>query len=142
MFSSNNTRVLLGITAALLLLGSATFAATTPGGSRPRVSDLPVISVSRDVEATGAAPVPAPLDVNASPTPDATDTAGLPANPTRPETPSTPKPGHPTATVTDDDDDREVVSPPIRDDDPDGDSDSDDVGNGESSSHVEEPETD
>lgn len=111
----HNTRVLVGVTAALLLIGTATFAATSPGGSRPRSSDLPVISLTRNLNAPSTIPTVAPA---------ATDTVAVipPTTPVKPPTAQAPTISHtPAASPDDSDCEREVVSPPIRDKDPDED---------------------
>lgn len=112
-FSISKTRLLLGAAAGLLFLGSALFAATAPGGARPRVSDLPVISLTRDVN-EAASPgaeetATASVDPTATPAVTATSTTG---DSNTPATKPSPTPG---TSDGDGDDDREVVSPPVRD---------------------------
>lgn len=124
VFNGHNTRVLVGVTAALLLIGTATFAATSPGGSRPRPSDLPVISLTRDLDATATTPAVAPAANGTARSNPQTTPADSPIAPTNPPTAHAPKTFRtPAASSANDDCEREVVSPPIRDEDPDEDAD-------------------
>lgn len=133
-FSNKQKLILIGVTAVMLAAGTATFAASAPGGSRPRVTDLPVISLTRAVD-EAAAPLPiATVETSIAPVVPAAD-------PPHPPAASSPKPPHAPTASHDDDGDREVVSPPVRDDDPDHDDD-DDADNGESSSQKDSPDTD
>jgi len=113
-FSISTTRLVLGAAAALLFLGTALYAATAPGVTRPRASDLPVISVMRDVNAHAAPREVAPTDVATTPIDAPTTSDATPAITSldpESETGSEPRPN---TGDSDDDDDREVVSPPVR----------------------------
>ena len=101
--------VLLAITAALLLVGAMAYATTVPGRSRPGAEDLPRIVLEDGVAAPTSTPEP----------PAAQDaTAPVTVEPADDE----------------DDDEREVVTPDVRDSDDENDGHDD----GESSDHEDE----